>query len=199
MRNEFIAYWAARWAKKKGRELVFPAHLLPRHAQRSHSCGAQVALRKARVNTLLKRGVQTIKIIHPTHPLRGQTFEEVPLYGGKPDPNGILIALPNGKRQLIPLAWTDQVSQIEYPANTYFLPDNLIRLRQQLDDLIKQGEKEKVIIMATEPEDIEPGGSRYVSRSNPMESGDARTARPDHCDSGADAARLLDAGNGGGQ
>jgi hypothetical protein len=147
----------------------------------------------------LKRGAQTIKITHPTHPLRGQTFEEVPLYGGKPDPAGILIALPNGKRQLIPLAWTDQVSQIEYPANTYFLPENLIRLRQHLDDLIKQGAQEKAILMATEPDDIKPGGSRYASQSNPMGSGDARIASPDHCDSGADAVGLLDAGNGGGQ
>jgi len=147
----------------------------------------------------LERSAQTIKITHPTHPLRGQTFEEVPLYGGKADPTGILIELPNGKRQLIPLAWTDQVSQIEYPTDTYFLPDNLIKLRQQLDDFIERGVQEKAMLKATEPENIEPGGSRYVSQSTPMGSGESRIASPDHCDSGADAAALLDAGNGWGR
>jgi hypothetical protein len=147
----------------------------------------------------LKRSAQTIKIIHPTHPLRGQIFEEVPLYGGKPDPTGILIELPNGKRQLIPLAWTDQDSRIEYPADTFFLPDNLLRLRQQLDDLIERDAQEKAMLKATEPEDIEPGGSRYASQSTPMGSSEPSITSPDHCDTGADAAALLDAGNRGGQ
>ena len=131
--------------------------------------------------------------------MQGQTFEEVPLYGGKADPTGILIELPNGKRQLIPLAWTDQAAQIEYPANTYFLPDNLIKLRQYLDDLIEQGAQEKAMLEATGPEKIKPGGSRGASRSKPMGSDESRIASADHCDSRSDVAALLDAGNGGGQ
>lgn len=157
-----------------------------------------VALRKARVNALLKRSAQTIKITHPTHPLWGQTFEEVPLYGGKPDPTGILIELPNGKRQLIPLAWTDQDSRIEYPTDTCFLPENLLRLRQQLDDLIERGAKERAMLKATEPENIEPGGSHHASQSRPVGAGESRIASPDHRDPGTDAAALLDAGKGGG-
>lgn len=160
---------------------------------------ARVGLRKARVNALLKRSAQTIKITHPTHPLQGQTFEEVPLYGGKADPTGILIELPNGKRQLIPLAWTDQAAQIEYPANTYFLPDNLIKLRQYLDDLIERGTQEKAILEATEPEKIKPGGSHGASQSKPMGSDESRIASADHCDSRTDVTALLDAGNGGRQ
>jgi len=68
-----------------------------------------------------------------------------------------------------------------------------------LDDLIKRGAREEAMLEATEPEDSEPGGSRHASQSKLMETGESRTASPDHCDPGTDAATLLDAGSGGGK
>ena len=117
------------------------------------------------------------------------------LYGGKPDSTRILIGLPNGEQQLIPVEWTDQVNQPQFPPGALFPFERLVVLRQRLDHLLGKNDKQ-AIIMAEKQELDRPGGS-YVKRSahalGPIE---PRTASPDYCASGSDAASSMEPGNG---
>ncbi len=118
------------------------------------------------------------------------------MYGGKPDPTQILIILPNGERQLIPIEWTDQVSQIQYPPGACFVFERLVVLRQRLDHLLSKDSKQ-TILTANEQE-LEQRGDSYANRrsTNHLESDESRTTGPDHCHSGADVATSMDPGNG---
>jgi len=59
-------------------------------------------------NTLSKRDSKTtVQVTHPAHPLKGQVLAILPMVGGKPDANQVLVALPDGEQQLIPTEWTD--------------------------------------------------------------------------------------------
>ena len=108
---------------------------------------ARLRSRKSTPDALSKRDSFIIRITHPTHPLRGQTFVVQPLFGGRPDPNQLLIALPNGERRLIPQAWTDQVTHIDYPPGACFVAERLLLVRQRLDALLVQA-GEQTILMA---------------------------------------------------
>lgn len=129
--------------------------------------------------------------------MRGQTFAISSFLGGKPDSDGVLIELPNGERRLIPLAWTDLLPQTEYPPQTCFLPEYLVKLRQRLDELIKRQEEEQVTLMAKGLDAGEPGGSHAESQTDLMGSVEPGITCSDYCNPGANAVAPLDSGNGG--
>ena len=119
------------------------------------------------------------------------------MFGGKPDSTQILIALPNGEQQLIPAAWTDLVNHTVYPSGVLFPGERLLVLRQRLDDLLAK-EAGQAIITAKKQELDRPGDSYVNKRSaKSLESIKPRTAGPDHCDPGSNAAAPMDTGNGG--
>jgi hypothetical protein len=188
--SEFIGFALPTGQMQKGRAHVCSALSVAR-------VGPRVALRKTSVNTLSKRSPISVEITHPTHPLRGQTFAISPFLGGKPDSDSVLIELPNGDRQLIPLTWTNLHPQTEYPPQTCFLPDCLVKLRQRLDELIHRQEEEQVTLMATELDRGEPGGSHGESQTDLMGSVEPGITCSDYCHPGADATAPLGSGNGG--
>src|SRR3990172_5296484 len=138
----------------------------------------------------------TVQITHPTHPLCGQHFSVVPLFGGKPDPTQILIALPNGEQRLIPSAWTNQVTQPSYPPGVCFLPERLLALRHRLDCLLERV-SEQAILMANDIARDEPGGSHANPSPDPLGTDEPRAARPDHRHSGPDALASAQPVSGG--
>lgn len=149
-------------------------------------------------NALLKRDYKkSVQIVHPTHPLRGQRLRVLPMVGGKADTSQILIALPGGGQQLIPIEWTDQVDYPRYPPGLYFPFERLVLLRQRLDHFLEKGVKQ-AILKASEPELDLCGGSNANQRpTNPLGANEPRTACQDHCHSGADDAAAMDPGNRG--
>ena len=152
---------------------------------------------KSTPDALSKRASFIVRITHPTHPLRGQTFVVQHLFGGKPDPTQLLIALPNGERRLIPQAWTDQAKHIEYPPGTCFVAERLLLVRQRLDALLAQA-GEQTILMVTGLECDEPGGNHANRRDDPLGSLERRATSSDHRHSCSDAATSIDPTSGGG-
>jgi len=119
------------------------------------------------------------------------------MVGGKLDFSQILIALPNGGQQLIPIEWTDQVEHQQYPSSALFLFEYLVLLRQRLDQLLEK-ETQPAILSTGEPVlDLCGGSNANQSASNPVGTNGPGTTCPDHCHSGADAAAAMDPGNRG--
>lgn len=148
-------------------------------------------------STPFKRASKSkVQIVHPTHPFRGQVFDVVLLYGGKQDSTQILIALPNGEQQLIPVEWTDQVNKPQFPPGVLFPFEHLVVLRQRLDHLLGK-EDRQAILMAEEQELDRPGGS-YVNQrtARALASIESRTASPDYCASCSDVTPSMEPGNG---
>ncbi len=152
-----------------------------------HSQEDRATLGKTSANAPSTSDTPTVQITHPTHPLCGQTFAVVPLYGGKMDPRQVLILLPNGEQRLIPQEWTNQVAQPDYPPGVCFLPERLLVLRQRLEPLLAKM-IEQAILQAAESEPIPPGGSHAKPVCDVVGTVDPRAARPDHRHSGTDAA-----------
>ena len=71
-----------------------------------------------------------VTIVHPAHPLRGQTFPVL-----QQSPDEALIQLPSGEQRFIALAWTDQAVPPVTRAGACFLLEQLVSLRQRLDAL----------------------------------------------------------------
>jgi len=71
-----------------------------------------------------------VTIVHPAHPLRGQTFPVL-----QQSPDEALIQLPSGEQRFIALAWTDQAVSPVTRAGACFLLEQLVSLRQRLDAL----------------------------------------------------------------
>ena len=80
--------------------------------------------------THLKATPGVVTIVHPTHPLCGQTFAVL-----QRSSETVLIQLPSGEQRFIALTWTDQVVGPISMAGAYFLLDQLVSLRQQVDAL----------------------------------------------------------------
>ena len=80
--------------------------------------------------THLKAHPAEVTIIHPAHPLRGQTFPAL-----QQSPEEVLIQLSSGEQRFIALAWTDQAVPPVTLAGARFLLDQLVILRQRLDAL----------------------------------------------------------------
>jgi hypothetical protein len=71
-----------------------------------------------------------VTIVHPVHPLRGQTFAVLHRTS-----ETVLVQLPSGEQRFIALSWTDQVVPVISMAGANFLLDQLVSLRQQVDTL----------------------------------------------------------------
>ncbi len=115
---------------------------------------------------------------------------------GRPNPSYILIALPDGERRFIPLAWTDQVAQVNYPRGACFVPERLLELRQQLDSLLV-GVGEKAMLQAQSNEHKEQKESHGNHRTDPLGATESRTAGPHYRPSGADPAEASESTTGG--
>mgnify|MGYP007082012144 CR=1 FL=1 len=70
----------------------------------------------------------------------------VPLFGGKPDSTQILVTLPNGSQQLIPVEWTDQGNHPISPPGAIFLFERLMMLRQRLDSLLEKKDRQVILV-----------------------------------------------------
>src|SRR3990172_1861853 len=66
-----------------------------------------------------------VTIVHATHPYHGQKVRVVPRMGRRQTTGEIRVALPTGEKRTIPVAWTDQGEQEEYPDGVYFPVRNL--------------------------------------------------------------------------
>jgi hypothetical protein len=188
--SEFIAFRAANWARRKGRETFSLPSCIATH------CGAQVALRSTIPNALLKRDLKaSVLITHPAHPLKGQILTILPMVGGKLESKQLLVALPNGEQQLIPTEWTDQTDPPHSLPGALFLFERLVILRQRLDSLLEV----KPAILSTSEQVLDQCGGSHVDRqsSNPLESDEPRTAGQDHRHPGRDAPPSTEPGDGG--
>ncbi len=152
---------------------------------------------KTSANPRWKQDSPVIRITHPTHPLRGQSFPVLPQNGGRPDPSYLNIALPNGECRFIPIAWTDQAAPFSYPLGACFRPENLVTLRQRLDELLARLSKQ-AMLEAQASEHQEPRDSHADHRAEPLGPTERRAARPDHRSAGTDAAAPPDRISGGG-
>lgn len=98
--------------------------------------------RKSRcVNTPYNTNPTTVRIIHAAHPLRGQcvSVRQTLQRGGEPH---LLVERPDGRTQLIPSTWTDQVS-VESATGARFTPRQLLALRRWLDDHLRSAPLDK--------------------------------------------------------
>jgi hypothetical protein len=82
------------------------------------------------IKTHIKAHPDQVTILHPAHPLCGQTF---PVLHRSHDQ--VLIQLSAVEQRLIALDWTDQAAPPITLAGACFLLDHLITLRQRLDAL----------------------------------------------------------------
>jgi hypothetical protein len=119
------------------------------------------------------------------------------LYSGKPDSaQQILIALPNSEQQLIPVEWTDQRDQPQFPPGVLFPLERLVVLRQRLDHILGKGDKQ-AILMVEEQEFNRPGDNHVNQGSaHALESIEPRTASPNYCASGSDVTPPMEPRNG---
>ncbi len=119
------------------------------------------------------------------------------MVGGKLDFSQILIALPNGSQQLIPIEWTDQVEHPQYPPGALFLIEHLVLLRQLLDQLLAKEDQQAILSTGEPVVDLCGGSDASQSASNPLGTNEPGTTRPDHCHPGTDATAAMDPGNRG--
>jgi hypothetical protein len=82
------------------------------------------------IETHIKAHPEQVTILHPAHPLHGQTF---PVLHQSQDE--VLIQVSAVEQRLIALDWTDQVASPATLAGARFLLDHLITVRHRLDAL----------------------------------------------------------------
>ena len=101
----------------------------------------------------------------------------------------IRVALPTGEQRTIPVAWTDQGEQEEYPEGVYFPVRNLQQLKEALERLKAEQEKG---IMAKD----EGGNSHDTGRCRQLAGNASGKAAASDCDPGANIA-ARDSGQAG--
>ena len=101
-----------------------------------------------------------MRITHPTHPLRGQSFAAVE-HQRKENGSLLEIQLANGERRLIPVDWTDQVPPVVTLPEARFLLANLLSVRQRVDELLPASEES--CILPQDNTEIE-GGSHDTAK-----------------------------------
>lgn len=93
----------------------------------------------------------------------------------------IRVELPTGEQRTIPVEWTDQGEQEEYPEGVYFPVRNLQQLKEVLERL--KAEQEKGIMAKDE------GGSSHDTGRGSQLAGNANgKAAASDCDPGANVA-----------
>jgi len=108
-----------------------------------------------------------VTIIHPTHPLRGQTFTVL-----QRSSENVLVQLPSGEQRFIGLSWTDQEIPAISMAGAKFLLDQLVSLRQQVDAL-SQNKLTTGTIPPQRKEQLEGGehGKAHSIHTGPVDPG----------------------------
>ncbi len=145
------------------------------------------------LETLLKAHSTDVRIIHPAHPLRGQSFPIVQ-HQRKDNLHLIEIQLADGERRFIPLDWTDQIPSVVALPGAHFLLANLLSLRQRLDGLLPTA-KESSILPQNDTR-IEGGSSEFPEPVYMVET-DRRTTRTNRSHPGADPSAPTDETTGG--
>ena len=85
-----------------------------------------------------------VRITHPAHPLRGQSFPVIPQQKQK-HPHLIQIRLADDERRFIPLAWTDQVPPPISRPGARFLLEKLLALRQKVNGLLVASQQPAIL------------------------------------------------------
>ena len=121
-----------------------------------------------------------MRITHPAHPLRGQSFPIIP-HKQQKNPHLIEIELANGEHRFIPVEWTDQSPPVVTVPGARFVLANLLLVRKQLDGLLPF-----MAQAGTLPQDNQiEGGSDELSQRDHL----VRTAKgspePGDCHNGA--------------
>ena len=133
------------------------------------------------LETLLKAHSTHVRIIHPAHPLRGQSFPIIQ-HQRKDNPHLIEIQLTGGERRFIPLDWTDRKLSVVAPSGARFLLANLLSLRQRLDGLLPTVEESSIL-----PQDdtrIKGGSSGFPEPVRMVET-DKNSTQANHSHPGA--------------
>ena len=123
------------------------------------------------IETHSKTPITQVTLLHPTHPLRGQTF---PVLHQSSDE--VLIQLPSGQQRFIPLDWTDQVVPPATPAGMRFLLEHLVSLCQRVDALFQKQMNSGTI--PPQKDRQAEGGPYGKARSVHVGSTDPGTTRP---------------------
>lgn len=140
--------------------------------------------------THLKAHCDVVRITHPAHPLRGQSFPVVRRQS-KENALWVEIQLANGEGRLIPLDWTDQSSSIVTLPEARFLLANLLTLRQRVDSVLQTAQESDIL-----PLNHTQGGSDETRNPISLVQVDRQPTCPDHCLSGPDSAASIDATRG---
>jgi hypothetical protein len=126
-----------------------------------------------------------VRITHPAHPLRGQSFP-AKRRGREPNSQLFEIQRPDGEIQLIPLDWTDQAPPTVTLPGARFLLSNLLSLRQRLDALLPGATKANTIPSMNDTQII--GGNCGANpNSAPVVESIRKPTDADDCAAGADA------------
>jgi len=136
-----------------------------------------------------------VRIIHPAHPLREQSFP-VLHQGGEKGNQLLKIQLPDGECRFIPLDWTDQASSTVHRPGARFLIANLLTLRQRLNALLPKSIESGTI----PPENETPitGGNYGQPASFPLATSVGGPTEAGHRYPGADVVAPLGAATKGG-
>lgn len=134
--------------------------------------------------THLKAHSGHVRITHPAHPLRGQSFPIIPHQKQK-NPHLIEIQLADGERRFIPLDWTDQVPPVVILPDVRFLLTNLLLLRKQLDGLLPLIEEASTL---PQKDNQTEGGSDELPQPVHLAGPDRGSTSASRSHSGADIA-----------
>jgi len=147
----------------QGEFVPFPSHLL---------------------KTPIKAHSTYVRITHPAHPLRGQSFPARQHQKQKSIPS-IEIQLADGECRFIPLEWTDQALPTVTLLGGRFLLTNLLLLRQRLDGLLPTVEESSIL----PPKDTQiEGGSSGFPEPVHMVGTNRRSTCANHSHPGTDSS-----------
>jgi hypothetical protein len=96
------------------------------------------------LKTPIKAHSTHVRITHPAHPLRGQSFPTVQ-HRRQENSHLIEIQLADGERRFIPLEWTDQALPTVTLPGSRFLLANLLSLRRRLDGILQTIEEAGIL------------------------------------------------------
>jgi hypothetical protein len=134
-----------------------------------------------------------VRITHPAHPLRGQSFPIIQ-HQRKENPHLTEIQLADGERRFITLDWTDQIPPVVTLPGARFLLVNLLSLRQRLDELLPAVEESSILLQ--DDTRIEGGSSGFSEPVHLVET-DRRSTRADHSYPGTNPAAPTGEATGG--
>ncbi len=152
-----------------------------------------VASQSRSLKTPIKAHSTHVRITHPAHPLRGQSFPAVQHQKQK-NIHSIEIQLADGERRCIPLEWTDQALPTVTLPGGRFLLANLFLLRQRLDGLLQTVAESSIL----PPNDTRiEGGSNGFPEPVRMVETDKHSTCADHSHPGTDPAAPTSEATGG--